>query len=53
MEAWYIWKVVLGEQTVELRARDKLEATKEAAKKLGVRWSQTAREMDVMRLRRA
>lgn len=52
MEAWYIWKVTLGEQTVELRARDKLEATKEAAKELGVQWSKTARDMDVMRLRR-
>lgn len=53
MEAWYIWKVTLGEQTVELLARDRLEATKKAAQKLGVRWSQTVRDMEALRLRRA
>lgn len=53
MEAEYIWRVTLEGKTVEVRGRDKLEATQAAAKMVGVRWSQTARDMDVMRLRRA
>lgn len=48
----YIWRVTLEGRHVEVKGRDKLEATQKAAKELGVRWSKTARDMDVMRLRR-
>lgn len=53
MEVQYIWRVTLKEKTVEVEGRNKLDATKSAAQKLGVRWSQTARDMDVFRMRRA
>lgn len=53
MEVQYIWRVTLKERTAEVYGRDKLEATKKAAQKLGVRWSQTVRDMEVLRLRRA
>lgn len=49
----YIWRITLGAKTVEVRAEDKLRATQIAAKDLGVRWSQTARDMQVLRLRKA
>ena len=48
----YIWRVTLEGRHVEVKGRDKLEATQKAAKELGVRWSKTARDMDVMRMRR-
>lgn len=48
----YIWRVTLDGKCAEVKGRDKLEATQKAAKELGVRWSKTARDMDVMRLRR-
>lgn len=51
-EECYVWQVTLNEKTVEVRAADKLAATKQAAKELGVQWSKTARNMDVLRLRR-
>ena len=53
MKQRYVWAVALGAQRVEVIAADKLEATRLAAKKLGVLWSRTARDMVVMRLRKA
>lgn len=53
MEKLYLWSVTLNGRTVEVQAADKLTASQAAARKLGVRWSQTARDMDVLRLRRA
>lgn len=53
MEVRYIWRVTMNGKTVEVCGRDKLEATRQAAKALGVRWSKTARDMEVLRLRRA
>lgn len=53
MEVQYIWRVTLGGRTTEVKGRDRLEATKQAAKELGVQWSKTARDMEVLRLRRA
>ena len=34
-EECYVWQVTLNEKTVEVRAADKLAATKQAAKELG------------------
>ena len=48
----YIWAVTLGEKRVEVAASDKFGATKAAAKKLGVRWSISARDMVAIRLRK-
>lgn len=53
MKQNYIWAVTLGDQRVEVIAQDKLQATKIAAKKLGVLWSRTASDMVAMRLRKA
>ena len=53
MKQKYIWAVSLGGRRVEVTAEDKLAATRLAAKKLGVLWSRTARDMVVMRLRKA
>lgn len=53
MEVQYIWRVTLGDRTTEVCGRDKLEATKQAAKALGVQWSRTARDMEALRLRKA
>ena len=53
MEVQYIWRVTLGDRTTEVCGRDKLEATKQAAKQLGVQWSRTARDMEALRLRKA
>lgn len=53
MEVQYIWRVILGDRTTEVKGRDRLEATKNAARALDVRWSKTARDMEVLRLRRA
>ena len=53
MEVVYVWRVTLGDRTTEVKGADKLEATKQAAKQLGVQWSRTARDMEVLRLRRA
>ena len=52
MEVRYIWRVTLDGKTVEVCGRDKLEATKQAARQLGVQWSRMARDMEVLRLRR-
>ncbi len=46
----YRWSVTLGERTVVVEAVDRFEATKEAAKKLGVLWSKVARDMTVVKL---
>lgn len=46
----YRWQVTLYGQTVVVTAQDKLEATKEAAKLLGVAWSKEARQMYCMRM---
>ena len=53
MEKTYLWQVTLNGRTVLVMAADKLAATKRAAQELGVRWSLTARDMDVLRLRSA
>ena len=49
----YIWLVELNGREAEVTAQDKLSATKAAAKQLGVLWSRTARDMQVLRLRKA
>lgn len=49
----FVWLVKLNGQEAEVTAKDKYEATQKAAKKLGVRWSQTARDMEPMKLRKA
>ena len=53
MKQEYIWAVTLGDRRVEAVAPDKFGATKAAAKKLGVRWSMSARDMVAIRLRKA
>lgn len=53
MEVQYIWRVTLGDRTTEVKGRDRLEATKNAARAMDVRWSKTARDMEVLRIRRA
>lgn len=53
MKKRFIWAVSIGDRRVEVVAADKLEATKAAAKKLNVLWSRSARDMVVMRLRKA
>lgn len=51
-EDCYIWEVTLDGRKVNVAARDKLSATKAAARELGVPWVKTARDMEVLRLRR-
>lgn len=49
----FVWLVKLNGREAEVAATDKYEATQKAAKKLGVRWSQAAWDMEAIRLRRA
>lgn len=46
----YRWQVVLGDRTVVVKAENKLWATKKAAQELGVKWSNAARDMVVLRM---
>ena len=50
MNRVYRWQVTLDGQTVSVTAKDKLEATKMAAKLLGVRWSVEAKRMHCVRM---
>lgn len=52
-ETMYLWQVTLGDRSVYTPAVDKLQASKRGAALLGVRWRETAAQMDVMRLRKA
>ena len=45
MKQVYRWQVTLDGHTVSVSAHDKLEATRLAAKALGVRWSVEAKRM--------
>lgn len=49
---YFEWAVKLGETACRVEARDKLEASRLAANKLGVNWRQTAREMEFTKGRR-
>lgn len=50
----YIWYVSCpGHGPTEVRAADKLAAIMEAAKEWGQRWTEIAKECDVIRLRKA
>ena len=53
MEKTYRWQVTLDGQTVSVIARDKLEGTRQAAKLLGVRWSEEAKRMHCVRMSEA
>ena len=52
-ETMYLWQVTLGDRSVYTPAVDKLQATKRGAVLLGVRWRETAAQMDVLRMRKA
>lgn len=43
---YFEWEVRLGGRSCRVEARDKLEASRLAAQKLGVSWRETAREME-------
>ena len=53
MKKVYRWQVTWNGQTVSVSAQDKLEATRQAAKLLGVRWSATAQRMHCVRMSEA
>lgn len=48
----YIWEVTLDGRKVNVIAVDKLTAAKAAARALGVPWVKTAKNMEIIRLRR-
>lgn len=50
MKKVYRWQVTWNGQTVSVTAQDKLEATRQAAKLLGVRWSVEAKRMICVRM---
>ena len=50
MKELYRWQVTLYGGTVVVTAQDKLEATKAAAKLLGVAWSKEVRQMYCVRM---
>ena len=49
---YFEWAVKLGEATCRVEARDKLEASRLAAHRLGVSWRDMAREMEFTKGRR-
>ena len=48
-----LWLVTFDGKSVQVPAQDKLQATHRGAVLLGVRWRETAAQMDVLRLRKA
>lgn len=52
MVQMYEWKVELYGAEIYVKAVDKLAASKEAARKAGVSWKGTARDMVFTKLRR-
>ena len=53
MKQMYVWAVSIGDRRVEVTAVDKFEASKLGARKLGVAWSRAARDLVILRLRKA
>lgn len=48
MKKCYEYSVKLDGNTVRVEATDKLLASKEAARKLGVSWKERARDMEIL-----
>lgn len=48
MKKCYEYSVKLDGKTVRVEAADKLLASKEAARKLGVSWKKRARDMEIL-----
>lgn len=49
----YIWQVELWGATIQVTAADKLQASREAARKMGASWKNCAKDMAITRMRRA
>lgn len=48
----YHWQVELWGALIQVKAADKLQASREAARKAGVPWKSCARDMVITRIRR-
>lgn len=49
----YIWQVELWGALIQVKAADKLQASREAARKMGAAWKNCAKDMAITKLRRA